>query len=112
MQALGGLRKTPAVRDSQEVLEVAKLHSAIITFNAELHQPLSLAVIISRPVPSTMSNLEVGMSIAKFPTEVDEHRLTLARTRWSSASDDDRFVVENPATGQPVTVVQGAGPVE
>ena len=52
------------------------------------------------------------MSIAKFPGELDEHHLTLARTRWSSASDDDRFVVENPATGQPVTVVQGAGPDE
>ena len=38
--------------------------------------------------------------------------LTRTRTRWSSASTDDQFVVENPATGQTVTVVQGAGPVE
>ena len=38
--------------------------------------------------------------------------LTRTRTRWSSASTDDQFVVENPATGQAVTVVQGAGPVE
>ncbi|WP_406817340.1 aldehyde dehydrogenase family protein [Mycobacterium sp. M23085] len=30
-------------------------------------------------------------------------------TPWSSASTDDRFVVENPATGQVVTVVRGAG---
>jgi acyl-CoA reductase-like NAD-dependent aldehyde dehydrogenase len=30
-------------------------------------------------------------------------------TRWSSASADDRFVVENPATGQVVTIVHGAG---
>jgi betaine-aldehyde dehydrogenase len=33
----------------------------------------------------------------------------VTRTRWSSASDDDQFVVDNPATGQPVAVVQGAG---
>jgi betaine-aldehyde dehydrogenase len=38
--------------------------------------------------------------------------LTRTRTRWSSASTDDQFVVENPATGQTITVVQGAGPVE
>ncbi|HEY0227656.1 MAG TPA: aldehyde dehydrogenase family protein, partial [Mycobacterium sp.] len=38
--------------------------------------------------------------------------LTRTRTRWSSASTDDQFVVENPATGQAVTVVQGAGAVE
>ncbi|OBG32575.1 aldehyde dehydrogenase [Mycobacterium alsense] len=38
--------------------------------------------------------------------------LTRTRTRWSSASTDDQFVVENPATGQTVTVVQGAGPDE
>lgn len=35
--------------------------------------------------------------------------LTRTRTRWSSASTDDQFVVANPATGQTVTVVQGAG---
>jgi betaine-aldehyde dehydrogenase len=38
--------------------------------------------------------------------------LKKTRTRWSSASTDDQFVVENPATGQTVTVVQGAGPDE
>jgi betaine-aldehyde dehydrogenase len=38
--------------------------------------------------------------------------LRRTRTRWSSASTDDQFVVENPATGQTVTVVQGAGPDE
>jgi betaine-aldehyde dehydrogenase len=38
--------------------------------------------------------------------------LTRSRTRWSSASIDDQFVVDNPATGQPVTLVQGAGPDE
>jgi betaine-aldehyde dehydrogenase len=38
--------------------------------------------------------------------------LIRSRTRWSSASVDDQFVVENPATGQPVTLVQGAGPDE
>jgi acyl-CoA reductase-like NAD-dependent aldehyde dehydrogenase len=38
--------------------------------------------------------------------------LTRSRTRWSSASTDDQFVVLNPATGQPVTVVQGSGPDE
>jgi betaine-aldehyde dehydrogenase len=38
----------------------------------------------------------------------------VTRTRWSLPSDDpfndDQFVVENPATGQPVAVIQGAGP--
>ena len=38
--------------------------------------------------------------------------LTRIRTRWSSASTDDQFIVENPATGQTVTVVQGTGPDE
>lgn len=38
--------------------------------------------------------------------------LTRTRTRWSSASTDDQFVVENPANGQTIAVVQGAGPVE
>ncbi len=32
------------------------------------------------------------------------------RTRWSSASERDQFAVDNPATGQPVALVQGAGP--
>jgi len=32
------------------------------------------------------------------------------RTRWSSTSDQDQFAVDNPATGQPVAVVQGSGP--
>jgi betaine-aldehyde dehydrogenase len=34
----------------------------------------------------------------------------VSRTRWSSASDQDQFAVDNPATGQPVAVVQGSGP--
>jgi acyl-CoA reductase-like NAD-dependent aldehyde dehydrogenase len=34
------------------------------------------------------------------------------KSRWSSASADDRFVVENPATGQTTAVVQGSGPDE
>ena len=38
--------------------------------------------------------------------------LTRTRTRWSSPSTDDQFVVENPATGRTITVVQGAGPNE
>jgi acyl-CoA reductase-like NAD-dependent aldehyde dehydrogenase len=32
----------------------------------------------------------------------------LRRIRWSSRSEHDRFVVEDPATGAPVTYVQGA----
>jgi betaine-aldehyde dehydrogenase len=36
--------------------------------------------------------------------------VTVTRTRWSSASANDQFVVENPATGERVAVVQGAGP--
>ena len=36
--------------------------------------------------------------------------MTVTRTRWSSASANDQFVVENPATGERVAVVQGAGP--
>lgn len=30
-------------------------------------------------------------------------------TRWSSRREEDRFVVENPATGEPITIVQGGG---
>ena len=33
----------------------------------------------------------------------------LTKYRWSSDSDDDRFIVENPATGEVITVVQGGG---
>lgn len=40
---------------------------------------------------------------------MDQPSPTEISTRWSSASADDRFAVENPATGQVVTVVQGAG---
>ncbi len=36
--------------------------------------------------------------------------MKVSRTRWSSASDQDQFAVDNPATGQPVAVVQGSGP--
>ena len=32
--------------------------------------------------------------------------------RWSSADDADRFSVENPATGEVIAVVQGAGAAE
>lgn len=31
------------------------------------------------------------------------------RTRWSSKDDADRFTVDNPATGKPLVVIQGAG---
>ncbi|WP_236711026.1 aldehyde dehydrogenase family protein [Streptomyces sp. 150FB] len=33
-------------------------------------------------------------------------------TRWSSTAETDRFVVDNPATGRPATIIQGAGPAE
>ena len=36
--------------------------------------------------------------------------MKVSTTRWSSASDQDQFAVDNPATGQPVAVVQGSGP--
>ena len=39
-------------------------------------------------------------------------QLDVVRTRWSSADEADRFTVENPATGAPVAVVQGAGEKE
>jgi acyl-CoA reductase-like NAD-dependent aldehyde dehydrogenase len=40
---------------------------------------------------------------------MDQQAPTEIGTRWSSASTDDKFAVENPATGQVVTVVHGAG---
>ncbi len=33
----------------------------------------------------------------------------LTRYRWSSDDEDDRFPVENPATGKVITDVQGGG---
>jgi betaine-aldehyde dehydrogenase len=36
----------------------------------------------------------------------------LTRTRWSSDDETDRFVVDNPAYGTPLAVVQGANPVQ
>ena len=37
---------------------------------------------------------------------------TIATYRWSSDRVEDRFPVENPATGQIITVVQGGGAPE
>ncbi|WP_156748130.1 aldehyde dehydrogenase family protein, partial [Mycobacterium sp. 1465703.0] len=37
-----------------------------------------------------------------------QQTLTTIDTHWSSASADDQFAVENPATGKIVTLVQGA----
>ncbi|WP_242657338.1 aldehyde dehydrogenase family protein [Mycobacterium talmoniae] len=34
------------------------------------------------------------------------------RLRWSSTAQDDAFTVVNPATGQPIVVIQGAGEKE
>jgi acyl-CoA reductase-like NAD-dependent aldehyde dehydrogenase len=36
----------------------------------------------------------------------------LTTTRWSSSADEDRFAVEDPATGEVITIVQGGGPDE
>lgn len=36
----------------------------------------------------------------------------LVTARWSSDRDEDRFVVENPADGSTVALVQGAGAAE
>ncbi|CAM3333661.1 aldehyde dehydrogenase [Mycobacterium intermedium] len=36
--------------------------------------------------------------------------MEVTRTRWSSSRPDDRFTVDNPATGRPVALVHGAGP--
>ncbi|WP_236792148.1 aldehyde dehydrogenase [Amycolatopsis sp. GM8] len=36
----------------------------------------------------------------------------LIRVRWSSTNDEDAFDVQNPATGETIAVVQGAGPGE
>jgi len=33
----------------------------------------------------------------------------IIRTRWSSDDDADRFTVDDPATGRPLAVIQGAG---
>jgi acyl-CoA reductase-like NAD-dependent aldehyde dehydrogenase len=33
-------------------------------------------------------------------------------SRWSSEREEDRFLVENPATGEPIAVVQGGGEAE
>jgi len=38
--------------------------------------------------------------------------LQVYRSRWSSAQPGDRFRVDNPATGQPICEVQGAGPAD
>ncbi len=38
--------------------------------------------------------------------------LPVQAMRWSSDSDDDVFVVDNPATGKPITAVRGGGAAE
>jgi len=42
----------------------------------------------------------------------DTHPSPTTLFRWSSQHEDDRFPVENPATGQVITVVQGGGAAE
>jgi len=39
-------------------------------------------------------------------------QVNIVRTRWSSADAADQFTVDNPATGAPLAVVQGAGEKE
>lgn len=38
--------------------------------------------------------------------------IPIRTTRWSSDALEDRFVVENPATGDAIAVVQGGGPAQ
>ncbi|WP_328611261.1 aldehyde dehydrogenase family protein [Amycolatopsis sp. NBC_00345] len=40
------------------------------------------------------------------------NNLEVIRLRWSSAAGEDRFTVENPATGDTVAVIQGSGAAE
>lgn len=45
-------------------------------------------------------------------TEIRSQNTEIRRLPWSSDDPDDQFVVENPATGSPLTVIAGAGPDE
>jgi acyl-CoA reductase-like NAD-dependent aldehyde dehydrogenase len=50
------------------------------------------------------------MSDSTTSTALDYDAVT--SVRWSSNQPDDQFVVENPATGEVITTVQGSGPGE
>ena len=39
----------------------------------------------------------------------DTRDIPIHISRWSSDKEEDRFIVENPATGEPINVVQGGG---
>ncbi|MBC7246224.1 MAG: aldehyde dehydrogenase [Actinobacteria bacterium] len=41
-----------------------------------------------------------------------ENGVPVIASRWSSTREEDRFVVENPATGEPIAMVQGGGEAE
>ncbi|MGB8388067.1 aldehyde dehydrogenase family protein, partial [Mycobacterium sp.] len=69
-------------------------------------QPIRLAGPVSSAQPFTANPEDGGIMNHQAPT------VNTTRTRWSSSSPADQFVVENPATGQPVTLVQGSGPDE
>jgi acyl-CoA reductase-like NAD-dependent aldehyde dehydrogenase len=40
---------------------------------------------------------------------VDKRNIGTVTTRWSSKNPQDQFTVENPATGEPIAIVQGGG---
>lgn len=41
-----------------------------------------------------------------------DESISIRRSRWSSDREDHRFQVDNPATGEPITIVQGGGAAE
>jgi hypothetical protein len=53
MQSFGGPGKALAVRDGEKVLEMAKLHPAIITVGAGTYHKISLSLMVLIDVPST-----------------------------------------------------------
>jgi len=42
----------------------------------------------------------------------ESNNIPLSVSRWSSTHKEDQFVVDNPATGKPIAVVQGGGATE
>ncbi len=43
---------------------------------------------------------------------MSQRELPVLRTKWSSNRPEDQFIVENPATAEPITIVQGGGAAE
>jgi hypothetical protein len=67
LQSLGGRGEALVVRDRKKVLEMTKLHPAIITVSADRHQKISLALIGRSHVASSCRAHAIPLTVIAPP---------------------------------------------